>query len=72
LVLGPALCAGGGSILLPRVLGYAQGEPVQTSRVVRGGAFNNNSRALRGAYRNNNDPENRNDNLGFRVVFVSR
>jgi hypothetical protein len=37
-------------------------------RVVRGGAFNNNDRNLRCAYRNNNDPNNRNNNIGFRVV----
>jgi hypothetical protein len=36
--------------------------------VVRGGAFNNNNNDnnLRCAYRNNNDPTNRN-NIGFRV-----
>ncbi len=37
-------------------------------RVLRGGAFNNNSRNVRCAYRNNNDPDNRNNNIGFRVV----
>ena len=37
-------------------------------RVVRGGAFNNNDRNLRCAYRNNNDPNNRNKDIGFRVV----
>jgi hypothetical protein len=36
--------------------------------VLRGGAFNNNPRNLRSAYRNNNHPANRNDNIGFRVV----
>ena len=39
--------------------------------MVRGGAFNNNYRNARCAYRNNNDPDNRNDNIGFRVVVVS-
>jgi hypothetical protein len=39
--------------------------------VVRGGAFNNNDRNVRCAYRNNNDPNNRNDNNGFRVVGVA-
>ena len=37
-------------------------------RVVRGGSFNNNQRNLRVAYRNNNDPDDRNNNIGFRVV----
>ena len=38
------------------------------ARVVRGGAFNNNQNNARCAYRNNNHPDNRNDNIGFRVV----
>ncbi len=37
-------------------------------RVLRGGSFNNNQRNARCAYRNNNNPDNRNDNIGFRVV----
>jgi formylglycine-generating enzyme required for sulfatase activity len=39
-------------------------------RVVRGGAFNNNQRNVRCAYRNNRNPDNRNDNNGFRVVVA--
>jgi hypothetical protein len=35
--------------------------------VLRGGAFNNNDRNVRCAYRNNNNPNNRNDNNGFRL-----
>jgi hypothetical protein len=35
-------------------------------RVIRGGAWNSNARNVRAAYRNGNDPGNRNDNLGFR------
>jgi formylglycine-generating enzyme required for sulfatase activity len=38
------------------------------TRVLRGGSFNNNQRNARAAYRNNNNPDNRNDNIGFRVV----
>jgi formylglycine-generating enzyme required for sulfatase activity len=34
--------------------------------VVRGGAFNNNPNHLRAANRNNDNPDNRNNNLGFR------
>ena len=37
-------------------------------RVLRGGAFNNNQRNARCAYRNHNNPNNRNRNNGFRVV----
>ena len=38
------------------------------ARVLRGGAFNNNARNVRCAYRNRNNPNNRNRNNGFRVV----
>jgi formylglycine-generating enzyme required for sulfatase activity len=38
------------------------------SRVVRGGSWINNQNYARAAYRNNYNPDNRNDNLGFRVV----
>jgi len=38
---------------------------------LRGGSFNNDPRNLRGAYRNDNHPDNRNDNIGFRVVWSS-
>ena len=39
--------------------------------MVRGGSWNNNRDNARCAYCNNNNPENRNNNLGFRVVCVS-
>ena len=39
-------------------------------RVLRGGAFNNNQRNVRCAYRNRNNPNNRNRNNGFRVVVA--
>jgi hypothetical protein len=38
---------------------------------VRGGAWNNTSDNARCAYRNRNQPDNRNNNLGFRVVLRS-
>ena len=38
---------------------------------MRGGSWNNNRDNARCAYRNRNQPDNRNDNLGFRVVLVS-
>jgi hypothetical protein len=38
------------------------------SRVLRGGSWNNNQRNARCAYRNSNNPDNRNNNIGFRVA----
>lgn len=37
-------------------------------RVLRGGSFINNRQDVRSAYRNRNNPDNRNRNIGFRVV----
>jgi hypothetical protein len=42
--------------------------PAETARVLRGGAFNNIRQNVRCANRNRNNPDNRNDNIGFRVV----
>ena len=39
-------------------------------RVVRGGSWSNNSRNARSAIRNRNTPDNRNNNIGFRVVSL--
>lgn len=33
--------------------------------MLRGGSWNNNPRNLRAANRNDNDPDNRNNNIGF-------
>ncbi|MDO4629775.1 MAG: SUMF1/EgtB/PvdO family nonheme iron enzyme [Planctomycetia bacterium] len=41
-----------------------------SNRVNRGGSWNNNAKNCRSANRNNNSPENRNNNLGFRVCSV--
>ena len=38
------------------------------NRVIRGGSWNDNARNGRAAFRNFNDPTNRNDNLGFRCA----
>lgn len=43
------------------------GDRLET-RVVRGGSWNNNDQNVRSAYRNRNNPNNRNNNKGFRVV----
>ncbi len=37
--------------------------------VLRGGSFDNNHNNVRCAARINNEPANRNNNVGFRVVF---
>ncbi|NJR19745.1 MAG: SUMF1/EgtB/PvdO family nonheme iron enzyme [Calothrix sp. CSU_2_0] len=36
--------------------------------MLRGGSWNNNPQNCRSAYRNNNNPDNDNNNIGFRVV----
>jgi hypothetical protein len=36
--------------------------------VNRGGSWNNNARNCRVSNRNNNEPDNRNNNLGFRLA----
>jgi Sulfatase-modifying factor enzyme 1 len=38
------------------------------TRVIRGGSWNNRPQNLRPAIRNNRDPDNRNNDLGFRLV----
>ena len=42
-----------------------------SNRVNRGGSWNNNPQNLRSANRNNNSPDNRNNNLGFRLLSTS-
>ncbi|MBO3459901.1 SUMF1/EgtB/PvdO family nonheme iron enzyme [Aetokthonos hydrillicola Thurmond2011] len=37
--------------------------------MLRGGSWNNNPQNCRCAYRNRNNPDNDNNNIGFRVVF---
>jgi len=47
--------------------------PVKSDgRVLRGGAFIDELVGLRFSSRNNNDPDNRNNNIGFRVVCAGR
>ena len=38
------------------------------NRVIRGGSWNNDAGNCRSTYRNRNEPENRNNNLGFRCA----
>lgn len=42
------------------------------NRVLRGGSWNNNGKWLRSANRNNNQPDNRNNNTGFRLAVARR
>ena len=39
-------------------------------RVLRGGSWNNNGRNVRSAIRNHNQPDNRNNNIGFRLALA--
>jgi Sulfatase-modifying factor enzyme 1 len=47
------------------------GLPATARRVVRGGSWNNDQVNARASYRNDNAPDNRNNNLGLRVVRSS-
>ncbi|MFN7898982.1 MAG: SUMF1/EgtB/PvdO family nonheme iron enzyme [Synechococcaceae cyanobacterium] len=38
--------------------------------MLRGGSWNHNPRNCRSAYRNNHHPDNRNNNVGFRVCCL--
>lgn len=51
-------------------MGAASGPASGDNRVNRGGSWNNNARNCRSANRNRNNPENRNNNLGFRVALA--
>jgi hypothetical protein len=44
-------------------------DPQAGCRVVRGGSFNNNQNNARCANRNRNNPDNRNNNSGFRLCL---
>jgi hypothetical protein len=58
---------------LCRVVAVAQtAQPVAEPMHVRGGSWNNNLRNDRAANRNNNTPDNRNNNLGFRLAKTPR
>jgi len=42
----------------------------RVAQLLRGGSWNNNPRNCRSAYRNHNEPDNANNNIGFRVVCL--
>jgi hypothetical protein len=48
-----------------------RGHAPNDRRVLRGGSYNNESRNVRCAVRNRNNPNNRNNNIGFRVVVAT-
>ncbi|WMP17280.1 SUMF1/EgtB/PvdO family nonheme iron enzyme [Thiothrix lacustris] len=56
---------GGGYLVLRYLNGKGASD---ASRVLRGGSWNNKPRNLRSANRNNNTPDNRNNNVGFRAA----
>ncbi|MCI5130665.1 MAG: hypothetical protein D3904_03895 [Candidatus Electrothrix sp. EH2] len=58
---------GGG--LSPNRAGTIRGLSRGSNRVIRGGSWNNRPRNVRSANRNRNTPDNRNNNLGFRLVL---
>ncbi|MDE0518391.1 MAG: SUMF1/EgtB/PvdO family nonheme iron enzyme [Oligoflexia bacterium] len=43
----------------------------RSNPVLRGGSWNNKAQNLRSANRNNNNPDNRNNNIGFRLVSTT-
>jgi hypothetical protein len=55
-------------LMTKRVLRQPHPWPAPSSRVLRGGSWNNNPQNLRSANRNRNTPTNRNNNNGFRVA----
>ena len=40
--------------------------------MIRGGSWNNNAQNLRSSNRNNDAPDNRNNNVGFRLVSTNQ
>ncbi len=67
-----ATCATGAGLGIQ--LGFASnrwriGPGPSEGRVLRGGSWNNNPQNCRSAYRNRNNPDNRNDHRGFRVLL---
>ena len=57
-----------GILMKNRVWATGEGAASGSNRVIRGGSWNNNARNCRSANRNNNWPDNRNINNGFRAA----
>jgi formylglycine-generating enzyme required for sulfatase activity len=55
-------------IRLDRLCQVFAGDAGEVRRVLRGGSWNNNERNVRAANRNNNEPSNSNNNIGFRCA----
>jgi len=45
---------------------------VGSNRVIRGGSWNKNAENCSSSIRNNNDADNRNNNIGFRLAISSQ
>ena len=63
------IAAGGDTLSLRRTLcAVPARDKAGSNRVKRGGSWNNNAQNCRSANRNRNTPDNRNNNLGFRLA----
>ena len=51
---------------------FVRGAAQRLRRSLRGGSWNNKPRNVRSANRNNNEPDNRNNNFGFRLAQSAR
>ena len=61
-----------GSGVVFYLTGRGHGPASGENRVIRGGSWNNNARICRSANRNRNNPENSNNNIGFRVATAPK
>ena len=51
--------------------GFGMSVRASAHRVIRGGSWNNDAQNVRAAYRNHNEPSNRNNDLGFRCAELT-
>ena len=61
-------------LAIASVMGYIESRVVVmgANRVLRGGSWINNGRNVRSANRNRNEPDNRNNNIGFRLALAQK